>query len=101
MDARESALLTLGLYASLLAHARGPIPERQRHDGWEHYKKGWELRFRLRTEDEVEFVRALVSRAGWRPGRAYAKRRGMVLPVYGRAAVAEILAAAGRPLPAE
>lgn len=98
MDARESAVLTLGLYFSLYGYVRRPKRERLRDDGWSVYKKGWEVRFRTRRED-VDFVRAVISRAGYEPKKPFLKRKRLIQPVYGADAVQEITAAAGRPSP--
>ncbi len=97
MDARTSAVLTLGLYFSLYGHVRRPRSDRLRDEGWETYKKGWEIRFRLHPED-LGFVQSLISHAGYRPGRPFPKRSRMIQPVYGVEAVREILqASAQRP----
>lgn len=74
MEAHESAVLTLGLYFSLLGHVRRPRADRKRDEGWQHYKKGHELRFRLRPDTgDVELVRALIAHAGFRPPNLYVK----------------------------
>lgn len=98
MDAREAAVLTLGLYFSLSGHVRKPKPHRVRDEGWETYKKGWEIRFRLRPDD-LDFVRSLISRAGYRPGRPYAKRSRVIQPVYGSGATRKVLLASGASVP--
>lgn len=87
-------MLTLGLYFSLCGHVRKPREDRARDEGWETYKKGWEIRFRLHP-DEVGFVQSLISHAGYRPGRPYIKRVRLIQPVYGVEAAREILRAAG------
>lgn len=88
-------MLTLGLYFSLCGHVRKPREDRARAEGWETYKKGWEIRFRVHPDD-VGFVQSLISHAGYRPGRPFTKRARLIVPVYGVEAAREILRAAGQ-----
>lgn len=100
MEAHESAVLTLGLYFSLLGHVRQPRADRLRDEGWETYKKGWELRFRLRPDTgDVELVRALIARAGFRPPNMYVKGPRVIQPVYDPHLINEVLAACGHRRP--
>ncbi|TDD37862.1 hypothetical protein E1287_07340 [Actinomadura sp. KC06] len=95
MEAHESAVVTLGLYFSMFGHVRRPVVERQRDEGWETYKKGFELRFRLRPSD-VDMVRALIARAGFRPPNTYTKGARLIQPVYDPQLVTLILRACGQ-----
>lgn len=54
-------------------------------------KKGWEVRFVLRDEKEVERVRSALTRLGFRPGSPFKKHSRIVVPVYGVAAVRSFL----------
>lgn len=100
MEAHESAVLTLGLYFSLLGHVRRPRADRKRNEGWEKYKKGHELRFRLRADTgDVELVRALIAHAGFRPPNTHRKRARIIQPVYDPHLIREVLVACGRGMP--
>ena len=52
--------------------------------------KGWEARLVLATAAELESAQEALREAGFRLGRAFVKRSGWVLPVYGKAAVARL-----------
>lgn len=51
------------------------------------YHRGYEVRIPVETRAEAGRVRALVKRVGLEPGKAYAKARHFVVPVYGAEAV--------------
>jgi len=51
------------------------------------YKKGWEVRLVLTSEDELEEARHLLAKAGLTAGRPFAKHNRWVQPVYGKEAV--------------
>ena len=51
------------------------------------YKKGYEVRFVVDSEDELQVVRRLLTAAKLRPGKPFRKHQRMVQPVYGRATV--------------
>lgn len=61
-------------------------PERRKREG-QAYKKGYEVRFVLDSQQAVRQVRRLLLGAGFRPGRTFRKSNRIVLPVYGRATV--------------
>ncbi len=67
-------------------YVREPAAERLTED--RGYKKGWEVRFVVRSEWELREVRSLLVLLGFRPGRAYQHVGPRTIqPVYGRRAV--------------
>jgi hypothetical protein len=66
-------------------------PRRLAAEGWGHYKKGDELRLVARSAQELRLVRRLLRKAGFEPGRPFAKGRQFGQPIYGRRAVARFL----------
>ena len=55
------------------------------------YKKGYEIRFVLETEQECDYVRELLYEADLKPGSPFKKSKQIILPVYGKAAQDRIL----------
>jgi hypothetical protein len=51
------------------------------------YKKGYEVRFVLVDEGELERTRRLLGDAGFKPGKEFPKNKRLVVPVYGKTAV--------------
>ncbi len=84
------ATATLAEYVRANSYARMPNPDRQ-DEGYEAYKKGYELRIVVRTQDDLRRVRRLLTDAGITPGKAFRKAQQWVVPVYGRSAVNELL----------
>jgi hypothetical protein len=60
-------------------------------EGYLGYKKGDEIRFIVASRSELASVQRLLRRAGFEPGRPFAKGRKFALPVYGRTAVQQLL----------
>ena len=60
-------------------------------EGYLGYKKGDEIRFIAASRSELASVQRLLRRAGFEPGRPFAKGRKFALPVYGRTAVQQLL----------
>jgi hypothetical protein len=81
---------TLGEYIRANSYARVPNPERQ-DEGYDEYKKGYELRIVVRTQNDLKTVRRLLLDAGITPGKPFRKARQWVVPVYGRNAVGALL----------
>ena len=61
-------------------------PDRRAREG-QGYKKGYEVRFVLASEEDLPVVRRLLTAAKLRPGKPFRKHQRYVQPVYGRAAV--------------
>ena len=78
--------MTLRAFVRRNSCLRQPDPRRLRHREGE-YKKGWELRIILESNEELARVRRLLRAAGLEPARPFAKRRQWIQPVYGRDAV--------------
>jgi hypothetical protein len=77
-------------------YVRGPILARQLREGW-HYRKGWELRISLPDDPaEIERVQRLLVAAEWTVTEPYRKGGRVIVPIYGRARVEEIIEAAER-----
>ncbi|WP_329495169.1 hypothetical protein [Kitasatospora herbaricolor] len=86
----RAALLRLG---RLPGYVRQPDLARRSGEQGHTYKKGWEVRFTARTEDEIAEIRGLVVAAGFTPARPFFKGHQLIQPVYGMAVVQAYLAA--------
>ncbi|KQV11708.1 MULTISPECIES: hypothetical protein [unclassified Kitasatospora] len=80
----RAAQLRLG---RLPGYVRQPDLARRSGDDGHMYKKGWEVRFTARTEEEIAEIRDLVIAAGFAPARPFFKGNQLIQPVYGIAAV--------------
>ncbi len=67
-------------------YIRVPRDERRRELG-PRYKKGWEVRLVLKSEEELEEARRLLEQAGLKPGSPFRKSKQWAQPVYGKKAV--------------
>lgn len=83
---RSRAELRLGLYFLHRGCIRRPKSERL-DEGYDAYKKGWEVRLVVDSSEELTDVRRALQTVGLEQGRPYAKSRKWVQPVYGRRAV--------------
>lgn len=81
---------TLAEYVRANSYARVPNVERQ-DEGWNAYKKGYELRIVVKTQNDIKTLRRLLLDAGINPGKAFRKARQWVLPVYGKQAVKSLV----------
>jgi hypothetical protein len=91
-------LRVVGAYRSG-ACLRRPIERRKELDG-PRYRKGWEVRFYVGTQDEAALLAEALADAGLQAGRPYRKRpTRWIVPVYGRREVDLLLewAALGQP----
>ena len=86
----RAALLRLG---RLPGYVRQPDLARRGGEQGHTYKKGWEVRFTARTEEEIAEIRDLVIAAGFAPARPFFKGHQLIQPVYGMAVVQAYLAA--------
>ena len=86
----RAALLRLG---RLPGYVRQPDLARRTGEQGHTYKKGWEVRFTARTEEEIAEIRDLVVAAGFAPARPFFKGHQLIQPVYGMAVVQAYLAA--------
>ncbi|MFI1519369.1 hypothetical protein [Kitasatospora cineracea] len=89
-SAQRAARLRLG---RLPGYVRQPDPARRGGEDGRTYKKGWEVRFTARSEEEITEIRELVTAAGFAPARPFFKGHQLIQPVYGIAAVQAYLAA--------
>lgn len=78
-------------YVRANSYARVPNTDRQ-DEGWTAYKKGYELRIVVKTQDDLKKLRRLLLEAGIQPGKAYRKAQQWVVPVYGKQAVNQLVA---------
>jgi hypothetical protein len=82
---RHEAYLARVLEAG--GYVRTPhLIEPRRRDGGQ-YKRGWEVRFVVDSEDELTAVRNALAHVGLTPGAPFKKRARLVQPVYGSAAI--------------
>jgi hypothetical protein len=93
--ATTAALTSLTDYLRANSYARVPNEDRQ-EEGWSSYKKGYELRIVVRTQDDVRKVRRMLQDAGIHPGKPFRKAQQWVQPVYGRQAVNALVALKSR-----
>ena len=89
--ARPRRVRTLAGFFRRNGYVRMQNAERAAEDGWEHYKKGDEVRLVAESVQELALVRRLLREAGFKPGRPFVKGRQFRQPVYGRQAVARFL----------
>lgn len=67
-------------------YVRVPNRETKKELG-KSYKKGYEVRFVLETQSELDQVRDLLMQAGFKPGKPFKKHSRIIQPVYGKRAV--------------
>lgn len=72
-------------------YVRRPNRARLAEEGYQHYKKGYEVRLVASSREELQVLRRSLREAGFIPGRAFRKARQYRQPVYGREAVARFL----------
>lgn len=77
----------LAFYFARNGYLRGQRDDR-RDDGYDVYKKGFEVRLVLHDQGELDEARRWIERAGMKPGKAFQKRSCWIQPIYGREAVA-------------
>ena len=65
---------------------RIPDKSKIKEQGTQSYKKGYEIRFVLRDDQELKKVKKLLGKAGFKCGKPYSKVSQMVQPVYGKKA---------------
>lgn len=82
---------TLADFIRANSYARVPDETRQ-EEGWGSYKKGYELRIVVKSQEDLKQVRKLLQDASIKPGKAYRKAQQWVQPVYGKAAVNQLTA---------
>jgi len=67
-------------------YTRAPRDERRRELG-RKYKKGWEVRLVLKTQEELDEVRGLLAQAGLKAAKPFKKSKRWAQPIYGKEAV--------------
>jgi hypothetical protein len=72
-------------------YVRRQNERRLKEEGPDRYKKGEEVRLIAQSTDELELMRGLLERAGFKPGRPFEKGAQYCQPIYGRQAVARFL----------
>ncbi|TAH53519.1 MAG: hypothetical protein EYC68_03205 [Chloroflexota bacterium] len=82
---------TLADFLRANSYARVPDETRQ-EEGWGSYKKGYELRIVVKTQDDLKRVRKLLKDVHIKPGKAYRKAQQWVQPIYGKQAVHQLTA---------
>jgi len=71
-------------------YVRVPNMAKRQAVGAQTYKKGYEVRFVLSTQAELNEVRRLLRTAELRPGKPFMKHSKWIQPVYGQVAVGRI-----------
>jgi len=65
--------------------------------GYGRFRRGYEFRLTAASRSELRFVRDLLRRAGFKPGRPFVKGRQFRQPVYGRGELERFLILIGEP----
>jgi len=86
-----SCLLSLAALFHRNGHVRWQNAQRLTAEGWQHYKKGDEIRFTAESAEELNAIRRWLRALGFKPGRPLRKGRQMRQPVYGREDVQQLL----------
>jgi hypothetical protein len=68
-------------------NAYSRVPNEERRKEGQKYKKGYEVRFVVKTEDELKELRELLKKAGLTPARPFQKAKQVIQPVYGKQAI--------------
>jgi len=63
---------------------RAPNIARRKREGCRNYKKGYEIRFVADNKEELQKIRSLLRKAGFKTGKPYSKRSQIVQPIYGK-----------------
>lgn len=63
------------------------VDEERRQKLGQKYKKGYEVRLVANSEDELQEIQRLISKAGFWLAKPYRKRSQIVQPIYGKATV--------------
>ncbi|MBI1904201.1 MAG: hypothetical protein HYS13_24160 [Planctomycetia bacterium] len=84
--AHEGAAALLAAHFEACGYVRLPNQTRRLSER-RNYKKGWEVRLPATTHRELQFLRRVLKACGFKCGRAFRKRAGWILPLYGQAAV--------------
>ncbi|GAB4396069.1 MAG: hypothetical protein OHK0052_16810 [Anaerolineales bacterium] len=64
------------------------VDEERRKTQGQKYRKGYEVRFVAKSQEELATIRTALEILGFKPGKPYQKVRQFVQPVYGKTAVA-------------
>jgi hypothetical protein len=65
-------------------YVRPPAVKRLANLGYGVFRRGYEFRLTAADENELQHIRDLLVRAGFKPGCAFVKGRQFRQPVYGR-----------------
>ena len=87
----QAAVQKLAFYFGRNGYLRWQNVERLKREGYNSYKKGDEIRLVALTRNELRTIRHLLSVAGFKPARAFAKGKHFRQPIYGRRNVARFL----------
>ena len=91
MQTKSEVIQELAEAFDRCGYVRRQNPDRVSSDGQAIYKKGDEVRFSVRSEDELAHLRELLIAAGFKPGRPYSQGYRFRQPVYGRKQVRTFL----------
>ncbi len=65
-------------------YVRPPAKKRLAGQGSGRFRRGYEFRLTAESRSELQLIRGLLRRAGFKPGRPFVKARQFRQPVYGR-----------------
>ena len=82
----QSASRSLAALFRRNGYFRLPHEDRRKEERT-RYKKGWEVRLILRSQEELREARRLLKLAGLKRGRPFRKAKRWAQPVYGKQAV--------------
>lgn len=77
-------------------YVRRPNLERLAAEGYQQYKKGYEVRLVASSLRELRDLRRALLQTGFTPERPFRKAQQYRLPIYGRQAVARFLKLVGK-----
>lgn len=89
---RDSVTEELAALFRRNGYVRPPIEKRLAGEGYGRFRRGYEFRLTAESRSELQAVRDLLRRAGFKPGRPFVKGRQFRQPVYGRAELERFLA---------
>jgi hypothetical protein len=76
----------LARFFNAKGYMRFPNPERREREGF-NYKKGYEVRLVVKDEIELQTIRQLLERLGFKLGKPFQKANQLVQPIYSKDAV--------------
>lgn len=74
------------------SYMRVPNEKRLEEETYKEYKKGWEIRLVVKTQEETAMIRQLLQQVGLKGGKPFRKHSRWVQPIYGKKAMEQFKA---------